>query len=166
MAPKKKPVKSSAGFKLPLSMVGRPDVMRIIRELEELDNQLTQNRIKGVTAKINYSPSLSAIAADNKLDMSKAKVREDLKEHLVDIRDRAPEIHVSFAVEPPSEVVAKILLWFRREIDTRLLISVGVQPGIAAGLVVRTQNRYFDFSLRQHLLAKSDLLIKRLKGLQ
>jgi hypothetical protein len=43
-------------------------------------------------------------------------------------------------------------------------MTVGVQPTIAAGCIMRTTNKYFDFSLRQDFEGKRDLLLEELKG--
>lgn len=159
-------VKSSAGFKLPLSLVGRPDILRIIRELESLENEISQQSVRKVAAKINYSPSLATLVVENHIEMTDIEQRRALRQKLIDIKDKSPQVQISFAVEPPTAVVGKVLLWLRREIDTSILLSVGIQPGIAAGCVLKTTSKYFDFSLRRHLLDHSDVLVERLRSLQ
>ena len=50
------------------------------------------------------------------------------------------------------------MTWLRREIHPLVLMTVGLQPNIGAGCIVRTTNKYFDFSLRQDFANKRDLL--------
>jgi F0F1-type ATP synthase delta subunit len=56
-----------------------------------------------------------------------------------------------------------MIIWLRKEIDPRIIIHVGLQPTIAAGIVLRTPNKQFDFSLRRHLYKNRDKLLEVLK---
>lgn len=151
---------------LPLELISKHDVLRTIRELESLEDFFTQESIrKDPNATPKASPLLTAIARDNKLDLNDHGQRRHIGDALIAMRDHAPIIHISFAVEPSAQVVQKVLLWFRREISPVALMHVGIQPSIAAGCVVRTTNMYFDFSLRQHLLRNSEILLERLRSL-
>ena len=42
------------------------------------------------------------------------------------------------------------------------MVAVGLQPGIGAGCVLRTENRYFDMSLGKRFGGSRELLMKRL----
>jgi hypothetical protein len=44
------------------------------------------------------------------------------------------------------------------------LITIGLQPNIGAGCVVRTTNKYFDLSIKQDFLSKRNLLLEALKA--
>jgi F0F1-type ATP synthase delta subunit len=70
---------------------------------------------------------------------------------------------MSFAIEPSSFMTQKIVSWFRKEVHPALMLHTGIQPTIAAGCVMRTSNKYFDFSLRQHLTASQGLLTKAIE---
>lgn len=153
-------------LKLPTNVVSRYDISRVLRELESLENTISQARIRKEPTNQVMSQLLVSLVNENKLELDKAETREFLKQSLNNLKKSAPLVHISFAVEPDAAVVQKIVLWFRREIDGNLLFQLGVQPSIAAGCVVRTANHYFDFSLRNHLLKNTNLLIDRLKVLQ
>lgn len=155
-------------IKLPPAVVSRYDIARLLREIESLNDLFTQEKIRASKTKksVSLSHILASVSSDNHLDLTKAEVRQELSQKLTKLKEQAPVIHISFASEPDAIVTEKIILWFRREIDPRVLLTIGVQPSIAAGCVVRTRNNYFDFSLRQHLLTNSNLLIEKLKVMQ
>jgi F0F1-type ATP synthase delta subunit len=96
---------------------------------------------------------------DNQLDLLDQKVRSTLYTTLVQLSEQAPVIHMSFAVEPPSAMSQKIVGWFRVNVHPATLLQIGIQPTIAAGCVLRTPNKFFDFSLRQHLRTHQDKLM-------
>lgn len=151
---------------LPLELVSKHDVLRTIRELETIEDFFTQGQIrKDQSALPKLSPLLAAICRDNKVEITDEAQRRHIGDALIAIRDHAPVIHISFAVEPSAQVIQKVILWFRREVNAAALVHVGIQPSIAAGCVVRTTNMYFDFSLRQHLLRNGQLLLDKLRSL-
>ena len=149
-------------FRLPIGVVGRVDIGRLLRELEALDNFLLQAGAGGhkhaaTLPKTSYS--LEGIAGQNGLKLLAKPDRLTLKKQLETVRASAPVVHISFAAEPPPAFLQKIIGWFRSEIHPMLLLQVGLQPDIAAGCIVRTPNHYFDFSLRRNLYQKRSVLI-------
>ncbi len=152
-------------IKLPLSVGSRYDLGRIIRELEALNDSLTQEKLRHSKDKFEatLSKGLAAIVSDNDIDLNHKELRDSLIESLRSVKEHAPVVHISFATEPTPSVTEKITLWFRREIDPGILLSIGVQPSIAVGCVIRTRNKQFDFSLRQHLLQSRQILVDKLR---
>jgi hypothetical protein len=51
----------------------------------------------------------------------------------------------------------------RENIHPLVLITFGLQPNIGAGTVVRTTNKYFDFSLGQALAKNRTMLMAQLR---
>ncbi len=153
--------------KLPLQLVSRHDVIRTIREIEAVQNYYTQAEIRQdkQIAMPALSQLLQSIISENKLDLTKNESRTTIASMLAYLRDNAPVVHVSFAVEPSAQVTQKVLFWFRHNVSPMMLMQTGIQPSIAAGCVVRTTNMYFDFSLRQHLLRNSNILLDKLRSL-
>ncbi len=165
MAPEVTPDGKMVG--LPVSIVGPVDLGRLIRELENLDSALMQSNIRGDTdaAKLPKTTTLmDQTLSLNKIELSKATDRKRLHEFLVDIREQAPTMHVSFSTDPSPLFLDKLVTWLRKEMHPLLLLTVGIQPNIGAGCVVRTTNKYFDFSLRQHFSKQTALLMKELSG--
>lgn len=154
---------------LPALVMTPSDVSRLIRELEVLDEYMRQQKLRESgqpTAKLpKTTRMLDELAAENAVNLLDTGARSFLRAFLQELIAHAPIVHVSFAVDPSSAFLQKIVLWFRRNADTRTLVRVGLQPSIAAGCVVRTPNKYFDFSLRQHLQRQRYLLRDALMAL-
>ncbi len=140
---------------LTTAVVGQADVNRLLRELNSLDDFFigAQARQAGTPiAPPKTTVQLDELAKLNKLNLLEAVDRAKLTKQLKELNARAPKIQVSFAVEPPPRVVEIILGWMRDNLHPNILLQVGLQPNIGAGIMVRTANREFDLSMRQHLL--------------
>jgi F0F1-type ATP synthase delta subunit len=143
----------------------KQDLHRLIREVEALDNYILQNSIRGQksAALPRLTTTLESLIRDNTLEIMDDKSREALRKTLSDLLKTAPVVHMSFAIEPSSFMTQKIVSWFRNEVHPALMLHTGIQPTIAAGCVMRTSNKYFDFSLRQHLRASQNLLAQSIR---
>ena len=150
---------------LPVGVVGMVDLGRLIRELERLESALTSDKIR--TGTDVQLPKLSApmdqLAEANKLDLRDSHARQSLLAFLKLLRKEAPKIHMSFSADPSPQFLEKLMTWLRANIHPHVLVAVGLQPGIGAGCVLRTTNRYFDMSLGKSFADKRELLMKRLR---
>lgn len=151
-------------LKPPLTIITRLDTLRALRELEDFENGMSESKVRGHHLP-SLTPLLNDIAEENSIDPHKKEARILIRHMLEDLRTKSPVVHISFAVEPDSKVMTIIARWFRDEIAPNIVLSVGIQPSIGVGCVVRTTNKYFDFSLRKHLMANSDLFKKQLEGI-
>ena len=153
---------------LPSLVIGRADAMRLQREVEALNDYLYQAGLRaggGETPKLpKTSRVLDEFMAVNKLNLLLPDVRKKAMEFLDVIVDKAPVVHMSFAVEPSSAFRQKLIVWWRENIHGYVLMDVGLQPDIAIGSIVRTPNKQYDFSLRKHFMGKKDVLIKLLEA--
>lgn len=146
-----------------MSVSSPVDVGRLIRELEQLDDAVLQEglRHKDKTPSMpKTSQLMDRLLQENHLDLLEKADRQRLREFLTGVKDKAPVLHISFSADPPASFIEKIMAWLRREIDPLVLMSVGLQPNIGAGCIVRGRNKQFDFSLRQDFLKKRDLLLQ------
>jgi F0F1-type ATP synthase delta subunit len=109
------------------------------------------------------SEMLSQTVELNKLDLLHPDQRKLLMQFLVSIRDRAPRVHMSFSADPSPQFSEKLTSWLRDKIHPLVLITFGLQPSIGAGCVMRTTNKYFDFSLGASLTKNRDLVMKSLR---
>jgi F0F1-type ATP synthase delta subunit len=89
--------------------------------------------------------------------------RQRLTSFLEEVRNHAPTLHMSFSADPSPAFTQRLITWLRSEIHPIVLLQVGLQPNIGAGSVVRTTNKYFDFSLRSRFKQKGDVLAQLLK---
>ena len=142
-------------LKLPTVVASRRDVIRLHREVRTFIDIVTQSIMRHENP-IKYpaiSEQLRAIATANQVDLRDTKHTEKLLDLLEEVKEHAPSVHISFPTEPTADILEKLVAWFRTEVDPHAVIQVGLQPTIAAGVVVRTPNHQFDFSLRRHLYA-------------
>lgn len=157
-------------FVLPTQVFGVVEVRRLRREIETLDEFMRQAAIREAGGKQAALPRLSrlldATASENHLNLLQAADRKQLVNALQGTLDRAPVIHLSFASDPSAAFLEKVVSWLRNNIHPITLIRLGLQPSIAAGCVLRTPNRAFDFSLRHRFAEERQLLLYSLEGQQ
>jgi F0F1-type ATP synthase delta subunit len=150
---------------LPPSLVTPSDISRLLSELEVIEDKMLQQKArKSDDAKSlpTLSKRLESVVDLNKFDLLQPEDRQALKAFLLDIKQKAPLLHISFSSEPSTTFLDKLVVWLRREINPHVLLSIGLQPAIGAGCIVRTTNKYFDLSLRQTFIAKRPLLLEQI----
>lgn len=154
-------------FRLPSVIVTRADVGRLVSEAEALDEQMRAAAIRtpGNETKL---PNIGAVFNEflelNKLNVLHEKDRTKLRKFLQDVRLDAPILHIGFGTEPSPAFLQKLTAWIREQIHPLTLLQVGLHPSIGAGCVLRTTNKYYDFSLRQRFAKNRQLLVDVLKG--
>src|SRR5262249_2546684 len=88
---------------LPLLVVGPVDVGRLIRELEAIDNQLLQARLRNTESRLpRASQLMEQTVGLNQLNLLHEADRKRLMELLTTVRDQAPVLHISFSADPNS----------------------------------------------------------------
>lgn len=150
---------------LPVLVVSPSDVGRLLRELEELDGTLLDRTLRKSGKEANMlkaSQLMEQTVELNKLNLLHDADRLQLRQFLQNVKNRAPVLHMSFSSDPSPIFLGKLMAWLRREIHPQILITIGLQPSIGAGCIVRSTNRHFDFSLRQDFAKKRDLLLSKL----
>jgi len=165
VAPEAHSKQHASTISLPMMAVSPVDIGRLLRELEVIGETLLQLSLRtgGDSTKMpKTTKMMEQTASLNKLNLLQESDRKQLQQMLNSVREKAPIIHVSFGVDPAPAFVEKLMTWLRKEIHPLVLITVGLQPTIGAGCIVRTANHQFDFSLRQDFLSKRDLLASML----
>lgn len=161
MAPKADMLATYQMVGLPVPVVSKVDVGRLLRELEQVDAALSQATLRSPGATFE-APKASSLFEKtlklNKLDVLQAADRQRLQQFLEAARNSAPVLNFSFSVDPSQAFMEKLIVWLRREIHPLMLVTIGLQPNIGAGCVVRSTNKYFDMSLRQAFNNKQDML--------
>lgn len=158
--------KSNDILTLPISVVGRVDVGRLLREVEATDGFLAQAAIRepGTPMKLpKTSRLLDETIQSNKLNMLVEDDRNRLLHFLMEVYAHAPVLHMSFSADPTPAFTQKLTSWLRAQVHPMVLLQIGLQPNIGAGCTVRTTNKYFDFSLRNRLHERRDMMLKSLK---
>jgi len=152
-------------LKLPVLVVSPVDVGRLLREIETLNDTLLQLRVRqgGKTVAMpKTSLLMDQMIELNGLNLLQVTDRQRLQRFLSLVKQKAPLLHISFAADPSVAFTQKLMTWLRREIHPQLLLTIGLQPSIAAGCMIRTTNKYFDFTLRQKFASNRDLLMEKI----
>jgi len=157
---------NAAVMRLPPAVVGPVDIGRLHRELTALDEFLSQAALRHSEPQDlpRTSKLLEELSKQNTLNLLDAKDRQRLREFIQPANPKMPVLHMSFAADPSPVFLNKLVSWLRTEIHPLALLQIGLQPSIAAGCVLRTTNKYFDFSLRKNFTEKRGELIKRLEA--
>jgi len=157
----------SAILTLPINVTGRMDVGRLVREVEALDNFLEQASVRKPGTPMQMpktSKLLDEMIEHNKVNALVEDDRRRLLQFLITVRAKAPILHMSFSSDPPPMFTQKLVAWLRDNVHPLVLLQVGLQPNIGAGCVVRTTNKYFDLSLKQHFAKQHPLLMAKIRG--
>lgn len=163
--------KTAADFVLPPSVVSKVDLSRLVGEVEKIDDELTTASVRaGVGAPQQVAPTVSerllAFLQQNQLNLNDSKVRSTLVKQLHQLKDSAPIIHMTFAVEADNESLMQLAQWLRETIHPQAVIAVGLQPGLIAGVYLRTPNHVHDMSLRHLLDGGHEVLVRDLEALR
>jgi F0F1-type ATP synthase delta subunit len=154
-------------LKLPISVIGQVDVVRLLRELNALNdffiNALARKSGTSMTPP-RITRALDELAKVNQFNLLELDQRSKLEVLLKSILSEAPLLHISFAAEPSPRALERILSWLRQNIHAQTLLQVGLQPTIAAGCVLRTPNRLIDMSMRNYLKQQEPYLRQLIQG--
>ena len=146
---------------LPVQLTSPVDIGRLIRELAVIDDTLLQLKLRqsGEQASLPKTGQLmDKIIELNKLNLLQEGDREQLMLFLETVKGSAPVMRFSFSADPSVTFLEQLIAWLRREIHPLIIITVGLQPNIGAGCILRTTNHQFDLSLKQAFLSKRNLL--------
>jgi hypothetical protein len=154
-------------LELPTIVFGPVEIHRLRRELETVEDFIGQASIRepGKQSRLpKTTRTLEALAGNNNLNLLLPTDRKKLTQFLKAIEDKAPVIHMSFASDPSATFTAKIVAWLRTNVHPYALLQLGLQPTIAAGCIMRTPNKTFDFSLRHRFDDQRGLLTSALEA--
>lgn len=155
-------------LKLPLSVITKLDLLRLVREANALQEYLLQAQVRSGGTPMPQLPKLSRLLDDtaraNEVNLLDADQRARLIAALEQLKASALVIHMSFAAEPSGAFLTNIITWLRGNISSLVVLQVGLQPQLAAGCIVRTENKLLDFSLRAHFISRREALAKILEG--
>lgn len=165
-------MKSHTDFVLPTNVVSKVDVAHLVSEAERVDNELTTAAVRvkaGSSLETGVpvmSEQLTAFLEQNGLTLGEARERSRLIKELQLLKDTVPTIHMTFASEADRESLQQLAKWLRESIHPQVIIAVGLQPALVAGVYLRTPNHVRDLSLRAALKGGRGLLTKELEALR
>ncbi len=157
-----------ATYKLPPNVVSKVDLAHLISDAERIDNELTTSAVHtrtntAIEAELSTSERLTAFLQVNDLQFSNnSSDRMDIIRGLRRLKDSAPVVHMTFAVEADYESLGQLVAWLRSNVHPQAIIATGLQPALIAGVYLRTSNSVHDLSLRGKIKGGRDVLIKEL----
>lgn len=159
------------GFVLPFNVVTKVEVSRLVTEVERVDNAMTAAAVRKKTGSHEsslpvLSEQLNDFLSQNALSLDDGKQRSALIKQLRKLKETVPILHMTFSVTADRESLEKLAQWVRKTIHPQAVIDVGLQPGLVAGVYLRTPNHVHDLSLRKMLDGSRQLLTKELEGLR
>ena len=165
-------IKTYSQFVLPPTVVSKLDLARLVHEVETIDNDLTSLSVRAKTGvSEQYAPTVSEQLNDFlRLNNVKIELNSQSRMQFIGqlrlLKDKAPVIHMTFAVEADRDSLRQLAAWMRESLHPQVIISVGLQPGLVAGVYLRTPNRIHDLSLRSALTNGRSVLVKELGALR
>lgn len=162
-------VTSHQDFVLPPNVVSRLDVSRLVSELERIDNELTGDTIRRKVdeghdvAKPVFSEQLNDFLSANKLNLEDSHGRSQLIKEVRLLKDSVPVIHMTFAATADRESMATLVAWLRESVHKQVVVAIGLQPALVAGVYMRTPNHVHDFSMRARLKENHSKLVGMLE---
>ena len=140
---------------LPDRLVTKRQLREVIQEVETIIEQAVQGSIRkketGADFGVNKpSQMLGELLVLHSLHLNVDSLQQ-MKHILEDIEKKAVVLRVVLSAEASSDIRARIVRWFRQSMEVPVLMRFGIQPGIAGGCLVYTQNHRYDFSLRSHI---------------
>ena len=164
-------VKTHENFILPINVVTKIDVSRLVSEVERVDNDMTAAAVRAKSGaqqptQPTLSEQLSEFLNQNSLTLDAGLERSTIIKELRLLKDKAPVLHMTFAVTADTESLQKLTEWVRTTVHPQAVIAVGLQPALVAGVYLRTPNHVHDFSMRGALEGRHGLLVEELEALR
>ncbi len=77
--------------------------------------------------------------------------RKTLVEQMEKIVTDSEKVTISLAQIPDSEFLTELVVWFRSNVKPYLVLEVQVEPILVGGMVLRTREHIYDWSLQRQL---------------
>ncbi|MBI3889039.1 hypothetical protein HY312_00470 [Candidatus Saccharibacteria bacterium] len=165
-------LKSHTTFALPPSVVSKIDISHLATELEALDGVLNAMAIRAKAGMQDQTRPVVSEQLTEFLRLNSLKIEADGQSRIALIKEvrllkeKAPIIHMTFAVEADKQSLQQLVQWLRTSIHPQAVVRVGLQPGLVAGVYLRTPNHVHDLSLRGMIQSSRGLLVKEIGALR
>lgn len=162
---------NKSDFRLPVSVLSRIDVLKLINELEQVENDYITARVQARTGlAAELQPSLTETLTDllmiNHLQIANDHHRQEVVRQLRALKDSAPAVHLAFASAVDKNSLREIVGWLRQSVHPQAVVSVGLQPDLIGGVYIRTPNKVHDLSVRAQLAGHRGLITEKLEALR
>lgn len=153
---------------LPPSITGRSEISHLLLEIEAVDYDFEAQAIRNPSSTLvvpAVSRRLKEVAEVNMVTIENVKDRKMLIDRLRIAKEKAPSLHIAFSIEPEPAILSQLVAWIRENLHPIALVTVGIQPSLVGGCVIRTPDHIYDFSFRNQLRASQPILTEKLKAL-
>jgi F0F1-type ATP synthase delta subunit len=131
----------------------------------ELESQKVRTGGKGDYHLPLMSQALTDFLQMNNIEVTKDQARMVMKEQLRKLKDKAPVVHMTFAVDADPESIQKLVSWMRDNAHPQTLLSIGLQPALVGGMYMRTPNHVHDFTMKALFSGKHAALTDKIEEL-
>lgn len=108
------------------------------------------------------SDRLTTFLEMNNLAFEVSHVRTKVISEMRLLKQNIQNVHMTFASEPDQQSLRELLQWFRANVSPQVVVKIGVQPALVAGVYMRTANHVYDFSLRNVMGESREYLIEKM----
>jgi len=156
-------------IKLPTSIVSLNDLMDLIAEISSYLSWYNHQQIKSKVSKkaskdqYNLSPTAANLIRDSLANKQiTSKDIESLIAKLKQLKDKSTTVTITLAAIPSPGIKKTLTSWCRDNISDKALINFNFNREILGGMVIKTNNHIYDWSIRRQLIASKDKLAEAL----
>jgi len=156
-------------IKLPSSIVSLNDLKDLIAEISSYLSWYSHQQIKAKIAnkapqeQFNLSPTAASLISD--VAHNKQASSQDIEQLLAKLRllaEKAIIVTITLAAIPSPGIKKTLTAWCRDNISDIALINFNFNREILGGMVIKTNNHIYDWSIRRQLIANKDKLTQAL----
>lgn len=127
-------------LKLPEEVQTQLDLQALLGALRAKRPQATQASLLNLFWQIN--PKIS----------TDENYRSLLLEQMEKILESSEKVTISLAQSPDSEFLSELVGWLRANVNPYLVVDIQIDPMLVGGLVLRTREHIYDWSLQRQLV--------------
>jgi len=127
-------------------IVSRKDVLKAARELERIRDALIASSVNHEPAQPMISDRVRSLLEANNIRELTSDSADKLVKQLEYAVDHVPMLRFIFAAEPDVDFQHKLIDWMRNELHPASLMLYSIQPQIAGGYILTTDNHRYDHS--------------------
>ncbi len=153
----------------PDSQIASPiQVQALVNRLEARLVQLHDHGVKQRLGVKTADQSDQQLLGDLRLlgvsiDLIDSKAIKQMVRVIKDWLKVAPVVHLTFSALPPSSDRVAIIDWFHQHISPSVLVDFRVDSHLAAGFILRTKNRIYNYSGNDKLWQNRHQLVEMVK---
>jgi hypothetical protein len=138
---------------LPAEIYSPDQISELTLELRNyIDTRRDRNLQKQTGADVPPPPMSTELRKLFEATSEEVGTPESLLLELEKVLRNYPVVHLLLAATPGISLKKQLTLWFRTEIDHRILLTFNVRHDIGGGAMVRAGSKVYDFTFRKKIL--------------